>query len=208
MGATTPNLVECDTLGIVGTITQGQEEFNLMTKEINRMKGLLMQQNDVVRDLLQELTEVRQRKPKAATSLNYLKPMNKSQLELKQLHGVETKSYMNRIFDRVETCILEPRERIKVAQTRLDIPLANLVQAEIFAYRIKFCSWESFKGVLWSQFMGRPCVFQLWHELGDESYEVHEAPRAFANKLICKYSALTPRFLTDTLPDRDKLIKK
>lgn len=195
-----------------------QEDCRKLAVEVTQLKQAVRQQQTLIENLMGELTLARQTPqqivPKIPTTIlsqpasprSYLKPRDIPRLELSQLHGVETESFLTRFFDRVESCIPEREERLKVARSRLDIPLANLVQAEITDYRIQ--CWDTFKRVLLTQFKGSTNISELWRELGEEKYEVHAAPRAFANKLICKYSALMSRFPRDALPDRDQLIKK
>lgn len=197
--------------GVVGH----KKDYDSLVEEVTQLKGFVEHQQQIISDLMEELRDIK-RQPnlnipldvnaKPPSPKSYLKPRDIPLLELSQLHGVETESFLNRFFDRVESCIPEITERVKVAQSRLDIPLANLVKAEMDAYRIH--SWESFKKVLQNQFKGSTQISELWRELGEERYEVHDSPRAFANRLVCKYSALTAKFPKETLPDRDQLIKK
>ena len=66
----------------------------------------------------------------------YLTPRDIPILELSQLTGLETESRLERFFSQIEGCVSTDKERIQIAQTRVDTAIATFIQTSISKGRI------------------------------------------------------------------------
>ena len=135
-----------------------------------------------------------------------LRPKDIPIVTLRDLHGLETESRIARFFDQVESCAQEDPDRIQVAMNRVDTPIATLLQREI--KKLTVCNWEDVKKIMSQNFCSSHSLPQVWRELEGEKYHIDEEPRAFVNRITCKYSAIEQKFPNAHIPSRDKLIKK
>ena len=51
-------------------------------------------------------------------------------------------------------------------------------------------------------------MVQAWRDLELDSYMIADNPRAFVNRITCKFSALEAKFPHKSLPNKEKLIKR
>ena len=93
---------------------------NILEREVDKLKGVMVQQNEVIRRLADQLTPTRQ-------ALGSTKPRDISILELDQLQGLNATTQLQIFFELVEQCSDNDVRRVKIAKERVSPKIAALI---------------------------------------------------------------------------------
>ena len=135
-----------------------------------------------------------------------IKPSEITILELEALQRLDSAARLQMFFESVERCTSNSRTRLEVAKSRVDGDLAVMIhtaqsQGEIVV-------WNDCKQYLTREFGVEMNFDQAWRQSDSFSYDWVESPQSFVHKFKCHYAAIRGTFHNETLPDRDRLLKR
>ena len=133
-----------------------------------------------------------------------LRPKDVPKLEVEQLQGIEATARLQLFFEQVEQCAQDSASRIRIAKSRVSSEIAILIHNN----RSNLLVWSEFKDFLISEFGAEINFDTAWQELTALNYDWLDAPQAFMHKFICKYGAIESRFPSNSLPNRERLLKR
>lgn len=144
--------------------------------------------------------------PVKPTSEVRIKPSDIKVLELEALQRLDSAARLQMFFESVERCTSNSRARLEVAKSRVDGDLAVMIhtaqsQGEIVV-------WDDCKEYLTREFGVDMNFDQAWRQSDSFHYDWSENPQSFAHKFKCHYAAIRGTFHHETLPDRDRLLKR
>lgn len=144
--------------------------------------------------------------PQRTTSDVRIKPSEIKILELEALQRLDSAARLQMFFESVERCTSDSRTRLEVAKSRVDGDLAVMIhtaqsQGEIVV-------WNDCKAYLTREFGVEMNFDQAWRQSDSFHYDWLESPQSFVHKFKCHYAAIRGTFHNETLPDRDRLLKR
>lgn len=140
------------------------------------------------------------------TSEIRIKPSDIKILELETLQRLDSAARLQMFFESVEQCTSNSNTRLEVAKSRVDGDLAVMVHTA--QGRGEITSWNEFKVYLTQEFGMEMNFDQAWRQSDSFHYDWVDSPQSFVHKFKCHYAAIRGTFHQETLPDRDRLLKR
>lgn len=133
-------------------------------KKTDKMVEIMEAELDQLR---RKLMDLRGRTPNPPLTQPLVRPRDVPELTFSSLQGIEAEARIEQFLSMVEYCTDEDRQRIQVAQMRLEPTTACLVQRERQKGRIK--SWKDFKDFIYKTVSLVTNFEQAWQEFKLES---------------------------------------
>lgn len=144
--------------------------------------------------------------PVKATSDIRIKPSDIKILELEALQRLDSAARLQMFFESVERCTSNSSARLEVAKSRVDGDLAVMIHTAQRQGEIVL--WDDCKAYLTREFGVDMNFDQAWRQSDSFHYDWLESPQSFVHKFKCHYAAVRGTFHNETLPDRDRLLKR
>lgn len=144
--------------------------------------------------------------PIKATAEVKIKPSDIKVLELEVLQRLDSAARLQMFFELVEQCSSNPQTRLEIAKSRVDGDLAVMIHTA--QRQREITSWKELKEYLTQEFGVEMNFDQAWRQSDSFHYDWLESPQSFVHKFKCHYAAIRGTFHDETLPDRDKLLKR
>ena len=139
------------------------------------------------------------------TTVPPVRPKDIRELKLSELSSVDTPARLNLFFTEVEDCVIEDKERIRVAMIRMDSELRVLVNNVKVEGAVD--TWMKFKKYMSETFSVKLSFDQVFDATNELKYDWSQCPNDFKNTFICKYSNMKSQLKDEELPPMEKMLK-
>ncbi|XP_050733579.1 uncharacterized protein LOC127007076 [Eriocheir sinensis] len=198
--------VKLESSGTTGGPQEPEVRIAELENKLKELGNIIITQAEIISKLGNEAlakTEVGNTPPPKPISTN---PRDIPILQLHELDDLEAAGKLSLFFDLVEQCTTEDGDRMKVAKTRVGSELAMLIHIQ--QGRNSCQSWEDLKQFLKTQFVVEVPLDRAWQHFESHQYDWALNPQGFVNTLIYKYAVIESKFPSDTLPNKEKAIKR
>lgn len=144
--------------------------------------------------------------PAKTTSDVKFKPSDIKVLELDALQRLGSAARLQMFFESVEQCTSNSNTRLEVAKSRVDGDLAVMIHTA--QRQGEIVEWTDCKAYLTQEFGANLSFDQAWRQGDTFHYVWSESPQSFVHKFKCHYASIRGTYHSETLPDRDRLLKR
>ncbi len=198
--------VKVEPLGTEGVDIGSEKTIAALETKLEDLGAIVIQQGEIIKKLSNEaISKLEAGSPTTSKSI-CTKPRDIPVLELNELDNLEASGKLNLFFDLVEQCSADDGDRVKVAKTRVNTELAMLIHNQ--QEKNECQSWEELKKFLKTRFAAEVTLDTAWQHFERQDYDWALSAQGYVNTMLYKFAIIESKFPTDTLPDREKAIKR